>query len=189
MIACQPAPQYRASASCSPRITEHEPRNTPLSPLESALTDKHRVLPCFLRNGRSASPLESPLTSSRFVTPLESALAKKPGGGGNYVTSLPAIFQVGPFGVRRLAAAFPPATTRPFSMGTIKVPHSLGWVSRGHHPGGDGPRALATTAQPCDPRSLPIYTENLSRGAARHSPLLIHQPLWPACMLLHLMKI
>src|SRR5436189_6238935 len=34
-----------------------------LSPLERAITDKHRVLPVFSRNSQSSSPLEATLTS------------------------------------------------------------------------------------------------------------------------------
>src|ERR1700676_12669 len=53
-----------------------------LSPLESALTGEHRVSSGFARNQPPASPLESTLTRNRSVTPLESALTKKPGGWG-----------------------------------------------------------------------------------------------------------
>src|SRR5882724_2000512 len=48
----------------------------PATPLESALTDEHRVSPCFGRNCPSASSLESTLTRSRAVTPLEATLTR-----------------------------------------------------------------------------------------------------------------
>ncbi len=56
---------------------------TPISPLECALTSKHRVLPCFGRNCPRVTPLESALTRRRPVTPLECAVPKKVGGGGS----------------------------------------------------------------------------------------------------------
>ena len=51
-----------------------------LSPLQSALTNKHRVLPCFGRNYPSVSSLESALPQNPSASPLESALTKKGGG-------------------------------------------------------------------------------------------------------------
>src|ERR1700676_1111437 len=66
-------------ATRSPRASKG---HSPLSPLESALTGKRRVLPGFGRNRRPTTPLESALTRKRSVTPLESALTKKPGGRG-----------------------------------------------------------------------------------------------------------
>ena len=58
----------------------HSSTFSALTPLDSALTDEHRVLPCFGRNHPPASPLESTLTGNRAVTPLDSALTKKGGG-------------------------------------------------------------------------------------------------------------
>src|SRR5882724_4512617 len=52
-----------------------------LTPLESALTSKHRVLPCFGRDCPPATLLESTLTRSCPASSLESALTKKPGVG------------------------------------------------------------------------------------------------------------
>ena len=48
-----------------------------LSPLECALTSHSQVI----ENTATLSPLESALTRFRAVTPLESALTKKTGGG------------------------------------------------------------------------------------------------------------
>ena len=72
----------------SPFATTHPP----LSPVESAHPDKHRVFPVFSRNRPPSSPLEATLTrmpisvaSKGFtgtLSPLESALTKKPGRGG-----------------------------------------------------------------------------------------------------------
>src|SRR5438067_9511034 len=53
---------------------------TRLSPLECAVTSKHRVLPGFGRNCPSATPLECALTKRAVVTPLECAVTKKVGG-------------------------------------------------------------------------------------------------------------
>ena len=60
-------------------VTIHES----LSPLECALTSKHRVLPGFGRSCPPASPLESALTKTVSANPLECALTKKVGGGGS----------------------------------------------------------------------------------------------------------
>ena len=54
-----------------------------LTLVESALTDDLRVSPCFGRTSLLATPLESALTESQVVSPLESALAKKWGRGGS----------------------------------------------------------------------------------------------------------
>jgi len=54
---------------------------TPITPLESALTDDLRVLAEISRNRPRATPLESALTRFSFITSLESALTKKPGEG------------------------------------------------------------------------------------------------------------
>jgi|SRR5919108_3823194 hypothetical protein len=60
-------------------VTSHQ--SLGLSPLECALTSKHRVLQGFARNCLSATPLECALTETRLATPLECALTKKVGGG------------------------------------------------------------------------------------------------------------
>jgi len=62
-----------------------------LSPLERAITDKHRVLPVFSRNSYSSSPLEATLTSipvcvdskwfTKNLSPLESAFTPNTGEG------------------------------------------------------------------------------------------------------------
>ena len=62
----------------SPLATHH----SPLTPLKATLTDKHRVLPCFGRNRPPVSLLDSTLTESSTVTPLEATLTKNQGGGG-----------------------------------------------------------------------------------------------------------
>src|SRR5437762_249971 len=56
---------------------------TPLriSPLECAVTSKHRVLPGFGRSCPPATPLECAVTQIGAVSPLECALTKKVGGG------------------------------------------------------------------------------------------------------------
>src|SRR5216684_4856332 len=61
-------------------------RTIPLSPLESALPDKHRVLPVFSRNRPPSSPLDATLTRmlisvnsnelTKQLSSLESALTK-----------------------------------------------------------------------------------------------------------------
>ena len=58
--------------SRSPLTTRH----SPLSLVESALTDELRVSPGFGRTTPLATPLDSALTDTLSVTPLESALTK-----------------------------------------------------------------------------------------------------------------
>ena len=60
-----------------------------LSSLESALTDKHRVLPCFGRTGSFVSPAFPALTDTSPLSPLESALTKIVGEGGTARRLLP----------------------------------------------------------------------------------------------------
>ncbi len=56
-------------------------RHSSLSPLDSALADVLRVLPCFSRNCPPATPVESTLTDFASVTPLSATLTKTGGGG------------------------------------------------------------------------------------------------------------
>jgi|SRR5437016_3133502 len=56
-----------------------------LSPLECAVTGKHRVLPGFGRSCPPVTPLECAVTKSRPLTPLECAVTKK--GGGRAMSS------------------------------------------------------------------------------------------------------
>src|SRR5213082_2599898 len=55
---------------------------TRLTPLECAVTSKHRVLPGFGRNCPRVTSLECAVTQINAVTPLECALTKKLGGRG-----------------------------------------------------------------------------------------------------------
>ena len=52
-----------------------------ISPLESALTTQLRVSPCFARKRPLASLLESTVTGSPFVTPLETTFTENMGEG------------------------------------------------------------------------------------------------------------
>ena len=101
--------QERFSSPCAPLITRH----SPLSFVESTLTDKHRVLPCFGRDCPPASPLESTLTRTGAVTPLEATLTKNRGGG------MPASHCVGRSLDRSASSAFTlaynPGASHPFA--------------------------------------------------------------------------
>ena len=62
--------------------TLHSSTSALLSPSESTLTAKLRVLPCFGRNRPPASPLDATLTRSRSVSLLDATLTKNWGVGG-----------------------------------------------------------------------------------------------------------
>jgi hypothetical protein len=72
---------HTSRGSVYPAWLSSNKQASPLNPLESALVDKHRVLPCFDRCCPSVSPLESALPKFMSATSLESALAKKGGRG------------------------------------------------------------------------------------------------------------
>ena len=88
-------PRFRPCRKGSPNsFTAHAPeisRRLDLSPLESALPDKHRVLPVFSRDRQPSSPLEATLrrilvsVDSKWLTeklsPLDATLTKNTGGG------------------------------------------------------------------------------------------------------------
>ena len=74
----------RVSSTAKSLITNHSSLATsPITPLECALASKHSVLPGFGRSCPSATPLESALTETTSVNPLECAVPKKGGGEGN----------------------------------------------------------------------------------------------------------
>jgi len=84
---CAKHPGVTTSAPQNPQAllqarTDHGERAThQVSPLESALTAKCRVLPSFGRTGVFVSPAFPALTDTPFLTPLESALTKNVGRG------------------------------------------------------------------------------------------------------------
>ena len=80
---------------------------TRLSPLECAVTSKHRVLPGFGRSCPPVTPLECAVTQIDAVTPLECALTKKGGGGGSLPRDFPiSIFEFPTLSTRRAAAEY-----------------------------------------------------------------------------------
>jgi hypothetical protein len=76
------SPRRRGASSPGPTFKpSHVQRsNVRLSPLECALTSKHRVLLGFGRSCPPATPLESAFTEIPSVNPLECAFTKKVGG-------------------------------------------------------------------------------------------------------------
>jgi len=73
-----PFRRSQRSSPISPLVT----RRYLVTPLECAVTSKHRVLPGFGRNCPPVTPLECAVTQINAVTPLECALTKKVGGRG-----------------------------------------------------------------------------------------------------------
>ena len=65
-----------------PQFRTREKSGLTISPLECAVTSKHRVLPGFGRSCPPVTPLECAVTQIDAVSPLECALTKKVGGGG-----------------------------------------------------------------------------------------------------------
>lgn len=68
------------------RVNNHAHHES-LTPLECALTNKHRVLTGFDRNYPPVSALECALTQFRAVTSLECAVPEKVGGGVAFLSS------------------------------------------------------------------------------------------------------
>ena len=71
-----PLRRSHQSSPISPFVT----RRYLVTPLECAVTSKHRVLPGFGRSCPPVTPLECAVTQIDAVTPLECALTKKVGG-------------------------------------------------------------------------------------------------------------
>jgi hypothetical protein len=119
-ISCPLSPD----SDISPAALSHRPA-VPLSLLECAVPDKHRVLPVFSRNRPPLSPLEcvlpSHLVSVDFkgltarLTPLDATLTKNMGGGHlpqtKYLSPPPAsgrpgVFPTYPLSFQTLAYSF-----------------------------------------------------------------------------------
>ena len=103
-----PFPAPGSSRSTAGRFEDHL-NATPLriSPLECAVTSKHRVLPGFGRSCPPVTPLECAVTQIDAVTPLECALTKKGGGGGSLPRDFPiSIFEFPTLSTRRAAAEY-----------------------------------------------------------------------------------
>src|SRR5882724_2334239 len=75
-----PLPSTRPAPE-NPILPEPSRDSCGITPLESTLADKHRVLPCFGRNRPPATSLESTLTSTPIRNPFRIRTYKKQGEG------------------------------------------------------------------------------------------------------------